>query len=273
MFFGLGTNIKFPSDFTKSPYSIIATGVDTLPQKLEFPFSLLNKPAAQVPGIPPSYNEIFPGWVLSNNIYMVRRNEGKYKKRNKARRSDFVFTVFRPDVIDMLIEARGNLKNAGSAKEIYTNEDIPGIGKNYLSEESRKMGIEAYELYIGYYALTQLLNRITAVQEKRMPGALDSIYDEKTDDREWEHARRVLAGEGYSGSTIRDNLLRLIDILNSISASTFRSKERDDERGNKIIPDYSNVNTLAGDDSFIKETIKETALLTGRIESILTNIK
>lgn len=271
MFFGLGTNIKFPSDFSKSPYSIIATGVDTLPQKLEFPFSLLNKPAVRVPGIPPSYNEIFPGWVLAQNIYSVRRNEGKYKKRNKARRTDFVFAVFRPDVIDILIEARDNLKSARPAKEIYTNEDIPGIGKNYLSEESRRNGIEAYELYIEYYALTQLLNRITAMQAK-VPGTLDRIYDEKTDDSEWEHARSVLLREGYRDRSIRDNLLRLIDILNCISISTIRSKERDDDRGKKIIPDYSDVNTLAGDDSFVKETINETAILTGRIESIITKL-
>lgn len=272
LFFGLGTNIKFPSDFRNAPYSIIATGVDTLPQKVEFPFSLINKPAAQESGIPPSYNELFPGWVLSQNIYSVRRNEGKYKKRNKARRSEFVFAVFRPEIIDMMISARDRLKSIGSVKKVYTNENIPGIGKNFLSDQSRKSGIEAYELYIGYYALTQLLNRISSIQAKKATSALDGIYDEKTNDHEWEYARKVIASEGYRDRSLKDNLLRLIDILSTISADTLRSKERDDERGIKIIPDYTVVNTLADDDSFIKETIKETANLIGRIESIITNI-
>ena len=44
-FFGLGVNIKFPSDFTKAPYCIIASGVAALPQKVTFPFSLVNSPA------------------------------------------------------------------------------------------------------------------------------------------------------------------------------------------------------------------------------------
>ncbi len=273
MFFGLGTNIKFPSDFTKSPYSIIATGVDTLPQKLEFPFSLLNKPAESIPGVPPSYNEIFPGWVLSNNIYMVRRNEGKYRKRNKARRSEFVFTVFRPDIIDMLIVARDRLKKGRSVKEIYTGDDIPGLGKNYLTEESRRAGIDVYELYIEYYALTQLMNRISVNQDKIDAGAFSMIYDEKSDDNDWEYARRVLAAEGYRNRGPKDNLSRLIDILNIISTSTSGSKERDDMRGRRIIPDYCDVNTLAANDSFIKETIKETAVLTDRIKNLLADIK
>lgn len=84
-FFGLGVNIKFPSDFSKSPYSIIATAVNALPQKVAFPFSLINSAADRIENVSPAYNEIFPGWVLSDNIYTVKRNEGKYTKRNKAK--------------------------------------------------------------------------------------------------------------------------------------------------------------------------------------------
>ncbi|HDP79809.1 MAG TPA: DUF4954 family protein, partial [Spirochaetes bacterium] len=272
MFFGLGVNIKFPSDFSQSPYSIIATGVTTLPQKISYPFCLLNSPSSITPGVPPSYNEIFPGWVLSQNIYSVRRNEGKYKKRNKARRSEFVFSVFRPDIIDVMITARNNLKNVKTNSEIYTNRDIPGIGKNYLTEKNRKAGIDAYDFYIEYYALSRLLDRIGAIQPQGA-GAFNDIYDKKTNDNDWEHARGVLRSEGYGGRSVRENLLRLIDMVNRISSSTFRSKERDDGRGKRIIQDYPEVTTLAGDDSFVKETAGETEELTGRIEGILAGMK
>jgi hypothetical protein len=43
LYVGLGVNIKYPADFTQAPYTIIATGVSTLPQKVAFPFSLINK--------------------------------------------------------------------------------------------------------------------------------------------------------------------------------------------------------------------------------------
>lgn len=270
MFFGLGTNIKFPSDFTRAPYSIIATGVDTLPQRLEFPFSLVNKPSAHAPGISPSFNEIFPGWVLSHNIYAVRRNEGKYRKRNKARRSSFSFAVFRPAIIDMMIAARDALKGVGRVRELYTGSDIPGLGKNFMTEQSRKSGIETYRLYIEYYALMRMLDRITALRETGDTGILQDIYERQTEDLEWEHARQVLAGETYILRSVGDNLSRLIDILALVSDSTFKSKERDDLRGGTIIPDYANVNTLAGDDSFIRETKQETADLTARIRAIIS---
>ncbi len=272
LFFGLGTNIKFPSDFTKAPYSIIATGVDTLPQKLAFPFSLINKPAPVAPGVSLSFNELFPGWVLSNNIYAIRRNEGKYKKRNKARRSAFTFAVFRPDIIDLMVLARDALKRAGQAKAFYTDADIPGIGKNFMTDQSRMSGIEAYELYIEYYCLTQILNRVTFLRSEGKAGALADIYDEATGNRDWEHARKLIETEGHRGRTLRENLARLIDILKTISESTIASKARDDERGARIIPDYHDVNTAAGDDSFIKETVKETAVLTEQIQAIITTL-
>jgi hypothetical protein len=57
VFFGLGCSVKFPADFSDAPYSIIATAVPTLPQRVEFPFSLINKPSAAFPGISSSFGE------------------------------------------------------------------------------------------------------------------------------------------------------------------------------------------------------------------------
>lgn len=34
VFYGLGCNIKFPTNMTQAPYTLIATGVTTLPQKV-----------------------------------------------------------------------------------------------------------------------------------------------------------------------------------------------------------------------------------------------
>src|SRR5262249_12831579 len=35
-FIGLGAKIRFPADFSRAPYSVFASGVETLPQKLLF---------------------------------------------------------------------------------------------------------------------------------------------------------------------------------------------------------------------------------------------
>ena len=80
---------------------MIATGVTTPPQRLEFPFSLINIPVHRPEGARPSQNELFPGWVLSDNLYMVLRNEAKFEKRNRATRSSFSFETFSPGIIDL----------------------------------------------------------------------------------------------------------------------------------------------------------------------------
>ena len=61
VFFGLGVNIKYPSNFGKAPYTIFASGVGCLPQRIEFPFSLVNTPAEPIVGLSTAINEIIPG--------------------------------------------------------------------------------------------------------------------------------------------------------------------------------------------------------------------
>ncbi|RLN71258.1 hypothetical protein BBJ28_00017483, partial [Nothophytophthora sp. Chile5] len=61
VFFGLGCNVKFPSNFVKAPYSVIATAVNTLPQLVTMPFSLINTPGHVVSSLSPAINEISPG--------------------------------------------------------------------------------------------------------------------------------------------------------------------------------------------------------------------
>ncbi|RYG49895.1 DUF4954 family protein, partial [archaeon] len=74
IFFGLTTGIKFPANFAQAPYTLIATGVNTLPQKMDMPFSLVNEPSTgstRVPILSPAINELFPGWMLSDNMYAL----------------------------------------------------------------------------------------------------------------------------------------------------------------------------------------------------------
>lgn len=271
-FFGLGVNVKFPSDFTCAPYSIIATAVDTLPQKVAFPFSLINKPSRTFDGVPVSYNEISPAWVLYDNIYTVRRNEGKYKKRNKALRTAFEFDVFRPETIGLMIEARNRLRSVISPKECYTDQDVGGLGKNCMLEESRIKGIEAYGFYIEYYALRGLERRISELLEGGKEAGVGSVYDETTGDPKWENQRSVLLAEGFDRRSVPENLERLSEIQERITRDTERSKERDDVRGRKIIRDYEAANTQAADDAFVRETREESRRYKERLRELIARL-
>lgn len=252
-FFGLGTNIKFPSDFSRAPYSIIATGATTLPQKVTFPFSLINTPTARIANIPPAFNEIVPGWVLARNIFMVKRNENKYIKRNKARRFKFDAEALRPEIVDMMLHARKTLTKVGG-REVYTGKDIPGLGKNYLAEANRTAAVETYTFYIQYYALTGLLRELQQIIARGGKIASDFLRT-RSSNRRWEHERKILLRE-LADNDLRRSLRLLADMEKKIAHDILEAKRKDNIRGERIIPDYADAHPPAEEDSFVKEILR-----------------
>jgi len=250
-FFGLGCNIKFPADYTESPYSIIATGVTTLPQKVSMPFSLINTPSRTFPDVSPAYNEIFPGWVLANNLYMLRRNEGKYRKRNLARRSRFTFEILRPAIIEKMQRARSALAAIKDVKDYYTNRDIPALGKNVLLEEQRLTGIRTYDYFMRYYALRGLQRELEAGRD------FDQLMTQPPHSMRWKQEREILLS-AYPTPHPVELLEALSIMLTETAQKVEQSKAKDDRRGARIIPDYQEVHPAASEDGFVQETWRWT---------------
>ncbi len=269
-FFGLGVNIKFPSDFTGAPYSIIATAVNALPQKVTFPFSLINSPSAVIPGISPAWNEIMPGWVLSDNIFAVRRNEGKYLSRNKATRSRFDFEVFRPDIMDLVLRARDALQAVSDEKEYWTDRDIPGLGKNYLSEKNRQKAIETYTFYLRNYALAGLKRELAGRIEAGADVGRAELFEGDAESR-WAHEREILLAEG-PGDDFTADLREYLTLQQEIADRVEASKEKDDLRGARIIPDYPTAHPPAAEDGFVIRTRAEYVALRSEIEELITRL-
>ncbi|RPJ05959.1 MAG: DUF4954 family protein [Spirochaetaceae bacterium] len=247
-FFGLSSSVKFPANLREAPYSIIATSVTMLAQKLLFPFSLVNSPSRTIKGIPPAFNEIFPGWIISENIYSLLRNSDKYVKRNKARRVSFDFSPWRPDLVLLAHKAKTLLESA-SGKEFYTDKEIPGLGKNFLTEENRIAGITAYSFYCDYFCRETLFALL-----KDNPKAFAELGKSsgKTGTIPHEIAVQIFAhNEEIADSTLL--LQNLKHQKKEIQRMLLSSKSRDDKRGEKIIDDYTSVHLKTEDDSFIKD--------------------
>lgn len=136
-FFGLSTSVKFPADFSRSPFTIIATGLTTLPQRVSFPFSLITLPHKRPQGVPEGWNRLIPGWMLKDNLYSVLRNSWKYRKRLKSVHTSVDTSVFSHEVLLMVEDARERL-------EQNSCDAIPGTGKNFITEDDRVKGIEVY---------------------------------------------------------------------------------------------------------------------------------
>lgn len=253
VFFGLGSSVKFPANLSKAPYSIIATNVSTLPQRVEFPFSLINLPGAGLPDVSPAFNEILPGWVLSDNLFAIRRNEWKYRKRNKARRARIEFAILRPAIIDMMRTARDRLSAVSPIAAHYTGREIRGLGKNYLTEEWRRKGVEIYGFFIRYYVFTELF-----LAEKH-GGAAGPFTD---------HARALRQAE-FPDIDLPAALRELMAMNTAIAKSVLDCRSKDDVRGRRIIDDYASAHRPAEEDAFIRQSFEEAEKANAEIGEFL----
>jgi hypothetical protein len=266
MFLGLGVKIRFPADFSQAPYSVFASGVETLPQKLLFPFSLINRPSSAQPGVSTAYNEISPAWVLTDNAYALVRTESKHRSRNRARRSRFDFAILRPQIIDWIRSACRRLERVKEIKPVYTDGDIIGLGKNFLLEASRQRAIDGYRFHVRRYALMKLREKMASANARDA-----QVLAEVSDEPEWEHARLIVR-QDLAISRIEDGLSSLSSMQEEFAKAVERSKAKDDERGPRIIDDYADVHVRAAEDPVIRQTWEETRCLQEEIKTLLTRL-
>jgi hypothetical protein len=223
MFFGLACSVKFPADFSLAPYSIIATGVTTLPQRVEFPFSLICEPFRSVDGVPPAYNQIIPAWVLSDNLFAVNRNEAKYSSRNRSSHSKPGGSIIREDTIRMMADSMRKLQ-VEELQAIYTGKEISGLGKNFITDEHRLKAIDTYRFHIQYFALEGLSE---AGDPERLSPFQRSILEKEFQDNRKNELLSLLPG-----------------MREDINARIRTSREKDFSRGIRIVSDYSDVRKL-----------------------------
>jgi hypothetical protein len=248
-FFGLASAVKFPSNFHDSPYSILASGVVTLPQRLSLPFSLILDEPLDTPETR-GLNRVIPGWVLRENVYLLLRNESKYLQRNKARRHTFDLRIFRPEIVEKLWKARVVLANI-EGKPVYTRADLPAVGKNYMLEEDRVGALEVYREFLRYAALKLFA-------ERELQGLAC--------DPDWLSGLFRRLNLDYFST--RQNLDLYVEEERRLWEASLHAKEKDDRRGLAIIPDYGVFHTPAEEDGFLLKKQAELLRLAEKIRQL-----
>jgi hypothetical protein len=90
-------------------------------------------------------------------------------------------------------------------------------------------------------------------------------------DPRYDHELSLLESE-FPGKGVRELLPELVAAYEKMAADTLLSKEKDNFRGIRIIPDYAGVHLPAKEDTFVRATIQETAEIKEAIERILSKI-
>jgi hypothetical protein len=141
-----------------------------------------------------------------------------------------------------------------------------------MLEESRSKGIAVYTFFVEYFALQGLAARAAALVASGERARVASVYKDATGDADWEYRRALITSEGYGARPVEDNLNRLADIYERIARDTQQAKARDDIRGKKIIRDYSEANTQAPDDGFVKETWERSRRIRAEMDALAAKL-
>lgn len=156
MFFGLGVNVKFPANYRESPFTLIASGVTTMPQRVKFPFSLIRSGDPQLMGVPARLNEILPAWNYARNAYALDRNIYKYAQRGKGALPNSYFSLYGAETVHYAFDAYCRLQ-VNQVQDVYTKEHIDGLGENFLRERVRQKALKTYGEYLERYVLDQMI--------------------------------------------------------------------------------------------------------------------
>lgn len=237
MFFGLGVNVKFPSNFSESPFTLIASGLTTLPQRLKFPFSLIRPGDPQLVGISPRLNEIVPGWNYAKNAYALDRNAYKYSIRGKGIIPSSFYDMFSAEVARLVYDAYNRLQ-VEKIRDFYTKEHIDGLGENFLRERVRQEALQTYANYLERYILDQM---IALVEEDA------SLMTQTT-----KELRKLLTGDMNKDLcrivTVPDSIDELVKRYRQLEKSWFENVshglDRDNERGREIFDDYDDAHPV-----------------------------
>ena len=243
MFFGLGVNVKFPANFRESPFTIIASGITTLPQRLRFPFSLVRPGDPQLMGVPARLNEIVPGWNFSQNAYALDRNLYKYSQRGKGVVPASFFSLYNPETARYVHDAYCRLQ-VGSVRDVYTREHIDGLGQNFMRERVRQDALRAYGEYLERYVLDGVIQLVEgdASLLKQTPRELRKLL---TGDLNREISRVVALPE-----TLDEMFKRYRMLEKNWFESVFHGLDKDNQRGRDIFDDYDSAHPV--DKAFVE---------------------
>ena len=237
MFFGLGVNIKFPANYRESPFTLIATGLTTLPQRVKFPFSLIRPGDPQLVGVAPRLNEIVPGWNYARNAYALDRNLYKYSLRGKGIVPSTFYSIFSPDTVRYVFDAYQRLQ-VSTIRDIYTKEQIDGLGENFMRERIRQQAIKTYQEYMERYALELIITLV--------------VNDASLQAQPVKELRRIATNEANKDvmrvvalpETFDELLKRYRQLEKDWYERVTHGLDKDNERGRKIFDDYDDAHPI-----------------------------
>jgi hypothetical protein len=276
-FFGLSCSIKFPANYEDAPYSLIATGVSAAPQRVAFPFSLINLPpsgeagtggAGGRLGAGAGLNEIVPGWMWSDNAYALARRMYKFESADPEHRyaaADpastwktglFAGRLFAVGVARKALKAHQALRLAPAGRPAYLEDVLPGLGKNVLRGPQRERALAAYEDYLAFFLMRAYADRPGEAWGHELSSLVAILRKE------------FALGQAAVPSArawVESQRFRLPAFRERLAASL----ARDDKRGRQVFDDYAEFHPPAEADGAVARVGADLEELDRRLDAFL----
>lgn len=275
-FYGLGCSIKFPANYEDAPYSLIATGVSAPPQRVAFPFSLINTPQAGGTGAGTSVaaagsglNEIVPGWMWSDNAYALARRMYKCESGDPENRLGtaadrastfktglFAGRLFSVSLARKVLKAHQALRTAPAGRPAFLDDVLPGLGKNVMRGPLRERALSAYEDYLSFFLMRAYADRPGEAWGNDLSAFVAILRKElAVGEAAVPEARVWVPAQLYRLAAFRERLVA--------------SLARDDKRGAQVFDDYAEFHPSADADGAVARVDADLADLGRRLDAFL----
>ena len=205
-----------------------------------------------------------PAWVLRHSLYQVRRNDEKHRQRDRARHDVLALDAMSQRTIQLMQVALKRLEQAAE-QPVYTETDIAGLGRNFMTRRALEDAIETYRFHINCFALHRVKQRLeTAGVKAATVQAADCLLPDP-DDSDWIFARQFLDGR----TDIPEMLEELRAGERTMAEQVESSKRKDDERMARIFGGSVTTSTPAKEDAMVKLNWTAFEELSREIDSLL----
>ncbi len=268
VFFGLGVLVKYPANFSRAPYTLIASGATLLPQELRFPFSLIVPPRTRSDGVAEGYNQLYPGWLLYAAPYAVVRNELKFATRNRCRHNTLLSDVLRFDTVQLMVEARRRLQTLlDRGGEFFTDADDVGLGKNFVTADACRVAVQAYGDWARLWVLRQVWRHVAAANGDEIEGVFE------LEPVRWGEKEELLVANRSGVEQLEEWLSELVRLENELAVAVEQSKSRDYRRAVRLLPDYESLVPMPHEDSVVRACWERARELEASVAAFLDRVR
>jgi hypothetical protein len=188
------------------------------------------------------------------------RSEQKLRTRLEGG-DDVASPVFTPQVVQDMCRAVARLDEAPADREVLSDRDLDGAGKNIVHSAWISRAQEAYERFVFHAVLLQWYRRLDALDAAQQRAVSVSRLADT-----WEALMQVYAHtpvpariRALCDCTPQQRLWRLVDYDAILLEAARRSRGKDYTRGGEVFDDYAQMYRPLSEDALLRQRAQEHA--------------